>query len=233
MSTEWYGLPGEHLLADRLFSSCCSVCTWNSYRCVYASGFERYGPVCLSMPSYGLTAAPELLSFPVFLPVFRWPSILLSGHCRDHLTGLSDSLSSFLWVFPKLSCFHFCLHFWWLPILQRETLTFLNTAWNSFLICHNLLLQCRVLPFCHLGLLWLMAPLPSPDMLHTSQHHAPHYASGSVLWDAPVSVELFRTVYAQCTCYHLCKASRAFCCHGWSFASLQGPFWSPRILRVF
>lgn len=49
--------------------------------------------------------------------------------------------------------------------------------------------------------------LPAPDMLRTGQYHVPHYASGSVLWNAPVSVELCRTVYAQCTCYHLHKAS--------------------------
>lgn len=49
--------------------------------------------------------------------------------------------------------------------------------------------------------------LPAPDMLRTGQYHAPHYESGSILWNAPVSVELFRTAYARCTFYHLHKAS--------------------------
>lgn len=86
-------------------------------------------------------------------------------------------------------------------------LTFLNAAWNSFPICHNLLLQCCVLPFCGMGLAVADGSLPAPDMLRTGQYHAPHYESGSILWNAPVSVELFRTAYAQCTFYHLHKAS--------------------------
>ena len=61
--------------------------------------------------------------------------------------------------------------------------------------------------FATWALLWLMAPLPSSDVLCAGQHHVPHCASGSVLWNAPVSVDLFRTVYAQCTCYHLRKPS--------------------------
>lgn len=197
---------------------------WNSYRCVYALGFKRYGPVCLSMPSYGLTAAPELLFFPVFMPIFRWPSILLSGHCRDHLTGLSDSLSSFLWVFPKLSCFHFCLYFWWLPVLQREKLTFLNTAWNSFLICHNLLLQCRVLPFCHLGL----AVADGSPSFPRHVAHQPAPCSSLCIWLCTLECSCLCGTLQECVC-PVCmlpspQGFRAFCCHGWSFASLQGPF---------
>lgn len=93
VSTECSDPPGRHSLTQRPFcSSSCSVCTWYSYRCVYASSCKRYYPVWLSMPSDGLPATPEVLFFLVFTPAFRWPSILLSGHCRGHLTGLSDSL---------------------------------------------------------------------------------------------------------------------------------------------
>lgn len=183
-----------------------------------------------------LSAYPCLLSvwllpqnfFPsVFMPVFKWPTVLFSGHCRGHLPGLSDFLSSFLSVFPKLSCFHFCLHFWWLPILQREMLTFLNTAWNSFLICHNLLLQCCVLPFCG----WWLPSCPR----HVA--HGPVPRSSLCVWLCTLECSCLCGTLQNCICpVHMLSSPqgfRAFCCCGWSFASLQGPFWSPRIPRVF
>lgn len=166
------------------------------------------------MPSDGLIAAPGLLGLPGFMPVFKWPSVLFSGHGRGHSPGLSDFLSSFLSVFPKLSCFHFCLHFWWLPTLHREMLTFLNAAWNSFLICHNLLLQCCVLPFCG----WWLPSCPR----HVA--HGPVPRSSLWVWLYTLECSCLCGTLQDCLCpvYILPSPQgfRAFCCRGWSFTSL-------------
>lgn len=94
---------------------------------------------------------------------------------------------------------------------------------HSLVDIPKLLVICLVsvvsfLPFCHMGFAMTDDHPLSRDMLCTSLHHASNYAF--VRWNASLFSENFMTCYAQSTC---CHPFRAFCCHGWSFTSLQDP----------